>query len=101
MADAGKRSELFGFFDSPDQTTPAFDPGLNVACPFCLRPLELPVKTISLILPGDDRSFFYRSHKSCYETASEKAIGEIEGSLIDTRALTTPTQTSPASEGGK
>lgn len=75
---------VFGFFDKADQITPAFDPGLDVLCPFCLRQLSAPMKTISFWLPGDARSYFYRSHKACYEGATPEAISQIESAQIDT-----------------
>lgn len=78
---------IFGFFTEPGQTKAVYDPGLDVLCPLCLQKLERPVKTISLLLPGDSRSFFYRTHKHCYDTATDEAVQEIESSLIDTRGV--------------
>lgn len=77
---------IFGFFDSAEQITPAFDPGMAALCPFCLIKLEVPLVTTSVFLPGDDRSFFYRAHKVCENEATREQIGEIEGSLVDARA---------------
>ena len=74
---------IFGYFERPEQTTPTFDPGPSALCPFCLRALAMPVKTISLMKPGDARSYFYRAHKACYETADDRAIAEIESAQID------------------
>ena len=79
-------TDIFGFFDKSDQVKPAFDPGLDVPCPFCLGTLERPLKTISLMLPGDARSFFYRAHKACYDDATPEATSQIESAQIDTRA---------------
>lgn len=76
---------IFGYFDRDDQPKPTFDPGLGALCPFCLTKLELPVRTTSLMLPGDTRSFFYRAHRPCAEFATEAQVTEIEGSLIDSR----------------
>ena len=92
-------SKIFGYYDSPEQIKPAFDPGLVVSCPFCLAKLELPVKTISLMAENDDRSYFYRAHKNCYEAASEISIQEIEGSLID--SIPRPTTHKPGSATGR
>ena len=76
---------IFGFYERADQTEPSYDPGLNVPCPFCLQKLERPVHTVSLMLPGDSRSFFYRSHRQCRHSATPRQIMEIESSLIDSR----------------
>ena len=77
---------IFGYFDSAHQTKPTFDPGLEALCPYCLRQLSRPVTTTSLMLPGDDRSFFYRAHKECGANATPEQEMEIESSLIDSRA---------------
>src|SRR5207253_1542630 len=80
-------TDIFGYYDAPGQTEPTFDPGLDVLCPFCLCSLRSgQVQTVSLMLPGDVRCFFYRVHKECRAQASEKEIDEIEGALIDARA---------------
>lgn len=77
---------IFGYFERPDQTKPTYDPGLDALCPHCLKKLEAPVRTMSLMLPGDNRSFFYRTHRACDENATPEQVMEIESSLIDTRA---------------
>lgn len=79
-------SEIFGYFNSPEQTEPAFDPGLAAPCPFCLNVLVAPFKTISLMGIIDNYSYFYRAHRACYEYASAAAVQEIEGSLINSLA---------------
>ena len=76
---------IFGYFTSPTETKPTFDPGLDVPCPVCLTELTLPVKTISLMPVNDDRSWFFRAHKECWENASKEEQQRIEGSLIDSR----------------
>lgn len=77
---------IFGYYESADQTKPTFDPGLDALCPHCLKKLEVPVRTMSLMLPGDNRSFFYRTHRECDARASPEQVEEIESSLIDSRA---------------
>lgn len=74
---------IFGYFAGPHSPKPDYDPGMDVTCPFCLRPLSTPVKTVSLMAPKSDRSFFYRSHKRCYEAAEPKDICDVESSVID------------------
>lgn len=74
---------LLGYFDHPSQETPAFDPGLNVICPFCARDLERPMMTISLMDDARrERSLFYRSHKACYEESTDREITLIEETLL-------------------
>lgn len=70
----------FGYFSAPGQTIPARDPGLDVGCPVCHAPLTAPLVTISFLVPGDDRSYFYRIHKACQ---SEKAEQAIESLIVD------------------
>ena len=63
---------IYGYFTDGNQTTPVFDPGLIAACPICgntLNPVD--VRTISLMVPGDSRSYFYRVHRSCHEPLTE------------------------------
>ena len=79
------KGKIFGYFDSPENKAPAFDPGLRVPCPFCLHLLDKSaLKTISLMPVGGSRSYFYRAHKGCYEQASSDDILNLESSLIDT-----------------
>jgi hypothetical protein len=77
------RKDIFGFFDSPEQTTPAHDPGLETICPICAKKLSPPYKTISLKKRGDKKSYFYRTHKGCYEGETPENILELESSLIN------------------
>jgi hypothetical protein len=75
----------FGYFDDPDQTVPAFDPGLDAPCPACLN-VHLgnwPVVTISLMVPGDNRSYFYRMHKRCYEQLNDDQRNIFDSDIID------------------
>jgi len=74
---------IFGYFDDPMQETPAYDPGLAALCPHCLRSLDLPVMTISLMRVGSPRSYFYRVHRDCQMRASSADITRVESSLID------------------
>ena len=76
------RKDIFGWFDNTSDT-PAHDPGMNGLCPVCSKTLERPVKTISLMLDGDDKSYFFRVHKQCWEGLSEHEKWLIESSLID------------------
>lgn len=74
---------IYGYFDQPNQEEPAFDPGLDVACPFCQSRLLQPVVTISLMVPGDSRSYFYRADRACYYNAADEIVTEVESVLVD------------------
>lgn len=81
-------AKIYGYFASPDQTAPTFDPGLSVRCPVCAVQLSGAIATISLMLDGDRRSYFYRTHVACYEQATANEIEAIESALIDAIAST-------------
>lgn len=78
-----------GYFDDAAQTAPTFDPGLDVPCPVCRKPLNTaPLRTISLCyqsLEFRDRSYFYRLHSRCADQLTLKeeqhldsiALGEL------------------------
>ncbi|MGB8644453.1 MAG: hypothetical protein WCF84_04400 [Anaerolineae bacterium] len=77
----------YGYFDRPEQTVPAYDPGLEVDCPICRFPLSHPVKSISLLAVGDSRSFFYRVHKYCWEPLSPEQQTAIDSQIVDVVAI--------------
>lgn len=77
------RTDLFGWFDDPTSAVPAHDPGMGATCPVCADTLASPVKTISLMPAGHDRSYFFRSHKACWEGLSGPEMRAIESSLVD------------------
>jgi len=75
---------LFGYFDDTSQT-PAYDPGLDVICIYCRKKLELPVRSYSLMVPGNNRSYFYRVHRHCSDTMqAEGSESHYDGIIIDT-----------------
>lgn len=90
----------YGYFDHPSQTEPEFDPGLDIDCPVCHRPLrDEPIQTISImlakldideanqsvaILGKDTRSHFYRIHKDCN---TDENAEWIEDRLNDQRMI--------------
>lgn len=73
---------LFWYFEWSDKK-PTFDPWINIPCIFCWKPLAENKKTISLMKMWDDRSYFYRCCKECYESRTEEEINLYESSLID------------------
>ena len=83
---------VFGYFDDPSQTEPTFDPGLNVDCLVCHTRLSPPMKTISVMLDEptlggrDNRSYFYRVHKDCYEALTPQQETNLDSVIIDSVA---------------
>lgn len=73
----------YGYYADATATEPAFDPGLTVDCPVCHKLLSMPVKTISLMAAGDNRSYFYRTHKACYEGLTPQQESDLDGLIID------------------
>lgn len=77
-------SAIYGYFTDATQTSPVFDPGVSVPCPICTKELDaIDVRTISLMVPGDSRSYFYRVHRSCHEPLTEQERIRVDGLLID------------------
>jgi hypothetical protein len=76
---------IYGYYDSPSQIRPVFDPGTRgVPCPNCGNELnEVDLRTISLMVPNDSRSYFYRVHKSCHESLNERQQTNLDSLLID------------------
>lgn len=75
---------IYGYFTDSAQTEPVFDPGVGVPCPICTNELDaIDVRTISLMVPGDSRSYFYRVHRSCHEPLTEQERIRVDGVLID------------------
>lgn len=75
--------EVFGYFEGTNDE-PAHDPGIDTYCLFCTKKLSKPIKCISLMIPWDTKSYFYRCHKSCYEVAQlDWSIKDYESGLID------------------
>ena len=65
--------KMYGWFDSAAATTPTFDPWPNAPCPHCGEAItELDVKTHSFAKADmPERSYFYRTHKTCDENVTE------------------------------
>jgi hypothetical protein len=73
---------LLGYFDSAEQERPTFDPGPDVPCVICYKPLSAPLMTLSAMKPGGSRSYFYRAHKACYRGLSEREVEALEWSML-------------------
>jgi len=77
-------SRIYGYFTDPTQVEPVFDPGLSAACPVCAEVLNANnVRTISLMVPNNDRSYFYRVHRSCHEPLKDTDRCKLDGLLVD------------------
>lgn len=75
---------IYGYYTDYSQTQPVFDPGLDVLCPICGHTLKADdIRTISLAVPDDVKSYFYRVHKSCHEPLNEAQRAQVDGLLID------------------
>jgi len=79
-----EQQSVYGYYDSPLQDKPVYDPGLTVPCLICGGCLTGDdVRTISLMVPEDSRSYFYRVHRSCHEPLTEQERSSVDGLLID------------------
>jgi hypothetical protein len=75
---------IFGYFDEPGQTKPKYSPSTDLPCPVCSETLgDGPRKSVSFLVPGDYRCFFYRMHDACADDT--EAQSRIEGEFIDLR----------------
>ena len=80
-------TQYIGWFADAGET-PEYDPKEKGSCPVCAKivgrhSLENPLKTISIMKVGDSRSFFFRTHKPCWESVDENEQNTIESSIID------------------
>lgn len=70
LALEGAMNPQVGYFDHPQQTEPTYDPGLDISCWGCGKPLNTaPRVTISVAYQDREkrlRSYFYRMHKRCH-----------------------------------
>jgi hypothetical protein len=85
------RQDVYGYFDSPGQITPAHDPGAAGLCPVCAHAvghhsIDNPLTTVSLCLEAPElrkRSYFFRAHCRCWDRATDHDKGLIESACID------------------
>ena len=84
---ATAQHESVGWFEGTSPT-PAYDPPLDAPCVVCGFPQTTPRVTISVapapwIEHSPRLSFYFRAHKSCWESLSHEGQTEIESSVID------------------
>lgn len=78
-------NEIYGWFDSATDAQPAYDPPHNAPCLYCGLPLtNIDVRTHSVMYAhGAERSYFYRTHRTCDDMADEGQQQAIMGSVLD------------------
>ena len=89
--------KIIGCFDPPHQSNkPTYDPGFNVACPYCSKLLgeyDQDLNRVMAIglssLPTEankdkEKSYFYRVHYDCLRKAEKSGASEaFENMIID------------------
>lgn len=78
--------KIYGWYDRPDQPVdmPTYDPPHDAPCPFCGGPITpTDIRTHSMLMEGSSRSFFYRSHRSCHQTADVMQQSAIDAVIWD------------------
>jgi hypothetical protein len=75
-----------GYFDQPGQTIPAYDPPVDLPCPYCEEPMNrFNIRTHGFMNTRHRRrSWFFRTHRTCDEKASE----EQKNKLFESMSLT-------------
>lgn len=82
-------TSIFGYFDRPDQVLPAYDPGLDVECPFCRNKLDSEYLSHSVMPLQSDRSYFFRyCKKHADEPEFHRWRDDFDDTLIDALAKT-------------
>lgn len=77
---------IYGYYTSAEQGEPEYDLGIvGVPCLVCNVAdfTDANVRTISLTVPGDGRSYFYRVHRACHDSLTPKQNVALDGLLID------------------
>jgi len=81
--------KLYGWYDRADQPVdqPTYNPAFPGMCLFCgTATTEEDVRTHSIMPMGAKRSYFYRTHRTCHETASDEQRNHIDGIVFDSIA---------------
>ena len=70
-----------GWFDSPGQDEPAFDPAENGTCPLCQARMGDERRLCRSMMPiGGRRSYFFSYHERCKDMA---ALELVEEAVVD------------------
>lgn len=78
-------NKTYGWFDDAKQEEPTYDPPHCAPCLYCGLPLtDDDVRTHSVrSYYGAERSYFYRTHRTCDEAASAEQQQAIMGGVLD------------------
>ncbi len=78
-------NRIYGWFSTPEQATAVYDPPHDAPCLFCGEAIfGGDVRTISLMWADrdDERSYFYRAHKTCHEGATALERNQVDGLVL-------------------
>lgn len=82
-------TKVYGYYDRPDQPMeqPTINPDVRGPCLFCGEPMTAEnIRTHSMMaMPetGPERSYFYRTHRTCHEAADNKQRVQIDDVVWD------------------
>ena len=83
---AVQTERIYGWYDRADQPIdqPTFNPSFSAPCLFCGEPIsDLDVRTHSIMPLGSNRSYFYRTHRTCHEVAPSAQRDAIDSVVLD------------------
>lgn len=68
-----KQQQIYGWYDSAHQPKdkPTYNPPFDALCPYCDLPLsDEDMRTHSMLMENAPQCFFFRTHRTCDESAS-------------------------------
>lgn len=79
-----KINPFLGYYEGAEQE-PTVDPGLDIDCFVCIKPLKDKRRSTTSFVAstGGARSYFFRTHKECWDNLSESDRLMYEGSFVD------------------
>lgn len=81
------KEKIYGYYDKADQPIdqPTYNPAFDSPCLFCGEKItENDMRTHSMMLVGKmSRSYFYRTHATCHEKASDRQRFEIDDIVFE------------------
>jgi hypothetical protein len=77
-------SDLYGWFDDPNQTVPTHDPPHDAPCPYCGEPIAADDVRTECFTPQFEqkRSYFFRYHRTCADLATQEQRDAITEGVI-------------------
>jgi len=79
-------TKIYGWFDSEYQAKdkPTYNPPFDADCPYCDKPLtDEDMRTHSMMYLNAPQCFFYRTHRTCDEAATDEQRQAIDGKIFD------------------